>query len=126
MHKLAALQGISAVAADGRGRGGPTQLALAVRPSRRTTRVMVFQLTGGAAGSMTARLLGQADVPSALPIQVSLPASSIQVSGVRSHMCLSCVRHLLSVLLRQACPDLAPCCLMHASAQAAALGVHAL
>lgn len=81
MHKAAAPQGISAVAADGGGRSGPTRLAVAVRPSRRTTRVMMFQLAGGAAGSMTARLLGQTDVPSALPIQVSLSASSIQVSG---------------------------------------------
>jgi hypothetical protein len=104
MHEAAAPQGISAVAADGGGRGGPTRLAVAARPSRRATRVMVFQLTGGAAGSMTARLLGQADVPSALPIQVSLCQSQSRHVFVCTRCSLSAVSTVLEL----------PCCSGHA------------
>lgn len=67
------MQGISAVAADAGSPAGraPLRLALAVKPARRTARVMVFQLTpGGAAMGTTVKLLSQAEVASALPIQV--------------------------------------------------------
>lgn len=52
----------------------PPRLALALKPSRKTARVIVLQLTPGAGTAMgnTAKLLGQAEVASALPIQVSM------------------------------------------------------
>lgn len=60
-------------AASGAGRT-PARLALALKAGRRLARIAVYHLTaGGGAGvplGATARLLGQMELTSALPVQV--------------------------------------------------------
>lgn len=92
-------QGITAVAASpsGSDRRAPTLLALAVKAARRTARVLVFQLVPGSpAMGTTAKQLGQADLATALPIQVPsqlLPVMLICKPHGRKAGRSSCLEH---------------------------------